>query len=200
MFTKPVGLSVFSLCAATAVWSAGSAMATPLAAPFDTPPANADSTGASSNNDQGMFFKAGTGPNRRFFLGTSDNVNIGNGKLILDFAEPFEDGDGDDFALLAGPGWGELADTALIEFFLGGALQGSIPASLSEGQLFTFEMPGVGTQADRVVISNTTPDPAGVNDLATMVFDNAGAVPEPTSLALLGVGGLLVTRRRRAGV
>ncbi|MFC1996053.1 choice-of-anchor Q domain-containing protein [Chloroflexota bacterium] len=93
----------------------------------------------------------------------------------MDFAVPFTDGPGSDFAILTNSqAWGALADTALFEFFLDGTLQDSFTASLYPDELFQFDLSGSGLVADRIVVTNITPDPPGTNDLATMTFDDAG--------------------------
>ena len=82
--------------------------------------------------------------------------------MIFDFP-PFTDGEGDDVAILTSSlAWGPLADEALIEFFFAGKLQGSLVAKLAPDELFTFDMPTEAIEvADRVVITNITPDPPG---------------------------------------
>ena len=170
----------------------GRALGAPLQPPFDTQPFNTDGLGNSAANLQGAFRKNGGPEQFRYFIGT----NITAGSLILDFSMPFTDGPGNDFAILTNSqSWGPLADTALFEFFLGGNFQASFTASLVPDQLLQFDLPGSGIVADRIVLTNTTPDPAGINDLATMTFDNAGvaygvtqqAVPEPNPLNILGI-------------
>ena len=92
----------------------------------------------------------------------------------MDFV-PFTAGPGNDFAILTNSqAWGPLADTALFEFLLDGVLQPPFTASLAPDQLFQFDIPGSGLVANRVVVTNTTPDPPGINNLATLTFDDAG--------------------------
>jgi hypothetical protein len=144
----------------------------PLPAPFDTEPFDTETTGNSAANLFGFFRQDGGPEQFRYFLGT----NITPGSLTMDFAVPFTDGPGNDFAILTNSqSWGPLADTALFEFFFHGNLQASFVASLSPDQLFQFELPGTGLVVDRVVVTNITPDPPGFEDLAGMTFDNAGA-------------------------
>lgn len=143
----------------------------PLPPPFDTEPFDTHAVGNAGANLLGFFRQDGGPQQFRYFLGT----NITPGSLTMDFAVPFTDGPGNDFAILtSSQSWGPLADRALFEFFLGGNLQASFIASLTPGQLFQFDLPGSGLVADRVVVTNITPAPPGINDLATMTFDNAG--------------------------
>lgn len=142
-----------------------------LPAPFDTAPFDTDATGNSAANLFGFFRQDGGPQQFRYFIGT----NITSGSLIMDFAVPFTDGPGNDFAILTNSqSWGPLANQALFEFFFAGELQASFIASLAPDQLFQFDLPGSGVVADRVVVTNITPDPPGIDDLATMTFDNAG--------------------------
>lgn len=178
------------------------AFGAPLLQPFDTEPFDTDSLGNSATNLLGSFRKDGGPAQLRYFLGT----NFPPGSLIMDFAVPFTDGPGDDFAILTNSqSWGSLADTAMFEFFLSGTLQGSFTASLAPDQLFRFDLPGTGLVADRIVLTNITPDPPGINDLATMTFDDAGIahqVPEPSAalLLLLVLGIAVFAKRRRVSV
>jgi len=139
-----------------------------LAPPFDTEPFDTGAEGTSAVNLSGSFRRDGGPEQFRYFIAPE-------GSLIMDFATPFTDGQGDDFAILTNSSvWGPLADTALFEFFLDSVLQDSFTASLAPDQLFQFDLPGSGVVANRVVVTNTTPDPPGINDLATMTFDDAG--------------------------
>ena len=66
-----------------------------------------------------------------------------------------------------------------------------------------YEMEGSGTKT--FVSSDSMPDLAGITDLhigaqawaGSQSFDNLRIVPEPATLILLGMGGLMATRRRR---
>lgn len=142
-----------------------------LPPPFDTEPIDTELAGNSAANLFGFFRQDGGPQQFRYFIGT----NITPGGLTMDFAVPFTDGPGDDFAILTNSQtWGELADQALFEFFLGGNLQGSFIATLAPDQLIQFDLPGEGLVADRVVVTNITPDPPEIDNSATMTFDNAG--------------------------
>ena len=166
-----------------------------LAPPFDTEPFNTDTTGNAGSNFEGSFRRLGGPPQFRYFLGT-EPLPAGPGRLILTFSL-FTDGPGNDFAILTnGQSWGPLADKALFEFFLGDTLQTSFAAALAPDRLFEFELPGDDVVANRVVVTNITPDPPGVNNLAGMTFDAAGVshpVTEPSTflLLLIGLGSLL---------
>lgn len=143
----------------------------PFRPPFDTEPIDTLIQGNSAANFLGFFRQDGGPQQFRYFLGT----NITPGSLTMDFAVPFTDGPGNDFAILtSSSSWGPLADRALFEFFLNGNLQGSFIASLSPNQLFEFDLPGSGLVANRVVVTNITADLPGFEDLGTMTFDNAG--------------------------
>lgn len=180
---------------------AGGAFGAPLPPPFDTEPFDTHALGGSAANLLGSFRQHGGPEQFRYFLGT----DVTAGSLIMDFAVPFTDGPGNDFAILTNSqNWGPLADAARFEFFLGGNPQASFTASLAPDQLFQFDLPGSSLVADRIVVTNITPDPPGINNLATMTFDNAGVayvVPEPSTITLFSLGtlGLLgsVWRRRR---
>ncbi|HSE18641.1 MAG TPA: hypothetical protein VLB46_16415 [Pyrinomonadaceae bacterium] len=142
-----------------------------LASPFDTEPFDTEATGNSAANLSGSFRQDGGPEQFRYFIGT----NITAGSLIMDFAVPFTDGPGNDFAILTNAeSWGPLADQALFEFFLDGTLQASFIASLAPNQLFEFDLPGTGVVADRVVVTNITPDPPEIDNSTTMTFDDAG--------------------------
>jgi hypothetical protein len=195
-----IGLAVASvlfLCAA------GATRADPLPAPFDTPPFDTDLLGASARAPRGFFQEDGGQQQWRLFIGTEPSLQSPFGLFIMDFAVRFTDGPGDDFAILtSADSWGPLASLARFDFFLEGILQTSFTAALSPDQIFQFELPGTGVIANRVVLANVTPDPPGINNLATMTFDNAGVahvVAEPSTiflLALAGVGLLTCMRRR----
>ena len=172
------------------------AFGSPLPLPFNTEPFDVSAVGNSGADFLGFFRQHG-GPEQ---LEISIGTNPPAGSLIMDFAVPFTDGPGNDFAILTSSrSWGPLADKASFQFFLGGNLQGSFTASLAPDQLFQFDLPGSNLVADRIVVTNITPNPVpGVNDLAGMTFDNAGVayivgpstVPEPSTIALLTLGTL----------
>jgi PEP-CTERM motif-containing protein len=117
-------------------------------------------------------------------------TNFTPGTLTMDFAAPFSDGPGDAFAILTGSFWGPLASAARFEFLFDGLLQTAFTAALGPSQLFRFDLPGI--VANRVRVTNISPDPAGVEDLAGMSFVGAGvtsqasATPEPGTLLLMG--------------
>lgn len=156
--------------------------------PFNTKPIDFDGFGNSAQNLEGCFRDNGGPQERRVFLGT----NFVPGRLTLIFAVPFTDGPGDDFALLtASQSWGPLASTALIEFLLGGATQATFDSVLAPSQLFTFELPGTDVIADSVRITNTSPDPPGIDNLAGMTFDDAAVahvISTPASIVLVSLG------------
>ncbi len=176
----------------------------PLPPKYATDPFDTDVIGNGAANFSGLFRQDGGPQQFRYFIGT----NVTPGSLILDFSQPFTDGAGADFALVTNSeSWGVEADTALFEFFSAGVLQASFSASLLPDQVFEFDLPGTGLVADRVVVTNTTPDPPGTNNLATMTFDAAGVayptglpVSEPSTLGLAGLSllGLVFARRRTA--
>lgn len=151
--------------------AAGKVIEVSLPSPFDTEPFDTETTGNAAANLFGFFRQDGGPQLFRYFIGT----NLTPGSLIMDFAVPFTDGPGNDFAILTNSqSWGPFADKALFEFFFGGNLQGSFITSLAPDQLFQFDLPGSGLVVDRVVVTNITPDPPGIDDLATMTFDDAG--------------------------
>jgi hypothetical protein len=186
----------------------GHAFGASMPAPFNTEPFTVDARGNAAGNSLGSFRANGGPPVTRIFLGT----NFIPGTLIMDWAEPFRDGPGDDFAILTSPqGWGALADRALFQVFSEGEFQTSFTASLGPGQLFRFDFPDNNVVGDRIILTNITPDPPEVNNLADMAFDNAGVttavVPVPPAIALFGssVGffsllAYLGRRRRDVGI
>lgn len=171
-----------------------SAFATPLPSPYTISPYTTAGFGNSARNLFGSFRENGGSEQYRYFIGT----NGGPGGFTMEFARPFTDGAGFDFAILTNSqSWGPLGDVALFEFFLGEVLQGSFSAILAPDQLFEFDLPGSGLVADRVRVTNMSTDPPGINNLATMTFDNAGVaysavpvsgIPEPSSIALVTLG------------
>lgn len=176
--------------------AAETAFADSVPPPFLTRPFDIDPLGNSAMNSLGSFRQDGGPPQFRVFLGT----DLIPGSLTMYFALPFTDGPGNDFAILtSSQAWGPLAGAALFEFYLGDDLQASFTAQLAPDQLFLFELPGTGLVVNRVVVTNIAPDPPGINNLAAMAFDDAGAaypIPEPSPLVLLssGLAGLLGNR------
>lgn len=173
-------------------------ISTSLPEDFSIAPSSTDGFGNSARRDSGGFLK---NPSQHYehlvyWIGT----NLTAGSLILDYSTPFTDGVGYDFALTTGSEvWGALASTASLSFYFGGTLLAYIDDfSLTSGATYAFEMPGDGLIVSRVVITNTTPDPSGINDLATMEFIDAGAayvssVPEPAmTAAAVGFFALLL--------
>lgn len=139
---------------------------------FTQQPSNTNAFGNSAANEQGQFRRDTPVKRLQYFLGTE--ASAGPGALFLYFDRPFRDGPGADFAIVTGQDWGALATTALVQFFLGDRFQGSIVVPLAPDQVFRIELPGTAGIADRVVITNLSPDPPGVNDDATMSFVDAG--------------------------
>lgn len=183
---------------------AQSGFSPPLPESYSITPWTTTGTGNSARRDRGGFL---SDPSAGFehliyWIGT-DNTP---GTLNLEFNTPFTDGLGYDFALTTSTeSWGPLAQTLSVDFYLGAMFVGSIPmASPIAGATLEFELPGDGMIVDRVLITNTSADPSGVNDLATLAFTNAGgafstAVPEPASFAswfALAAGFAAVLHRR----
>jgi hypothetical protein len=137
---------------------------------FDAQPIHTDVLGNAGADEFGQFQK-NRGPKLfRYFLGTEETAT-----LILDFDRPFEDGAGTDFAIVTNSElWGPLATRALFQFFLGDEFQGALIAHLRPGIVFRIELPRAGIIANRVIVTNLSPDPLGINDDATMTFDDAG--------------------------
>jgi hypothetical protein len=183
-------------------WELAYAVPQQLPPPYDTVPFDTDGSGPSASNLFGSFQKLDSplSGQLRYFIGSDTNEGgTSGGSLIMKFPVLFTDGPGPDFAIITNSqSWGPLADTALFKFFQGSTLMGSYTASLAPDRLFLFDLPGTGILADRIVLTNTTPDPPGTNNLATMTFDNAGvryatdqvshSVPEPSIHTLLAIG------------
>ena len=168
-----------------------------LAYPYDNAPFTSGGGGNSAGRNSGGYLNR---PESNYYsliswIGTN---NI-PGYLQLDFEIPFTDGQGNDFAILtSSESWGYLADIAQFSFYLDGSLQGSFDAHLIADNLHEFDLPGDNIVANRIVITNITPDPPGINDNATMAFIDAGVaytVPEPATLVMLGFGVLMLKRK-----
>jgi hypothetical protein len=152
-----------------------------LPPPFTIEPFDTELAGNSAGNLLGSFRQDGGPEQFEYFIGT----NITPGSVTMDFAIPFTDGPGNDFALLTGFQFGPLADMAQFDFYFGGNLRASFTAPLAPNQVFEFELPGDGLVVDRVVVTNVTPDLPGFDDDAGMDLKNAGAaylVGEPVSI------------------
>jgi hypothetical protein len=174
-----------------AVGGAGRAVGQPLPPRYGFEPVDTDGIGPGASNTLG-YFRIDGGPRaNRYFVATAPPPD-GPGRLTMWFAHAFIDGPGPDFAILtSGTSWGPLADEALFEFFLGTSRRASLVVHLAPDRLFELELPGADVVADRVRVTNITPDPPGANDLATMTFDIAGvttSVPEPASMTLCALG------------
>ena len=136
-------------------------------------PGDVVATGNSASNLNGRFQMRGSQPVYQIFLGTEQSGGVG--ALVLNFDRPFEDGPGGDFALVTGTeSWGPQATKVLVQFFLGEKLQTSMIRHMWADAVFAFEMPLGAMVANRVVITNISPDPPGINDEATMSFVDAG--------------------------
>ncbi len=172
-----------------------------LSPPYDTAPSDTDQLGNSARaNGPGFLVDPGAGYyNLIYYIGT----NTIPGSLILDFAMPFTDASGHDFAIKTGDYWGTFANDALFEFYMGASLVDSFSTSLSASQLFEFEFPGSGLIANQIVITNITPDPPGINNDGTMSFIDAGVahtVPEPATMFLITTGliGMFGLKRKES--
>lgn len=130
--------------------------------PFDV-----EGSGACAANLNGQFVR-GEQVGLRIFLGTDGTA----GRLEMRFADQCKGGETAFVIKTAAEGWGPLAGAVLIEFFTGTKLRDSIDATLLADRENSFSLkPGV--HFDRVLVTNTAPDPPGVNDDATVTLDNA---------------------------
>ena len=161
-----------------------------LTPPHDTAPFTINALGNAAMRNSGGFFKI---PDRGFsslvvWLGTETTP----GSLAMHFSNPFLDGPGFDFAIrTSAEAWGPLAGNASFEFYNNGTLKGAFNSTLHADRLFEFELPGDGIIANRIVVTNITPDPPGINDDATMAFIDAGVahtIPAPAALLLCAFG------------
>ena len=172
-----------------------------LGAPFTLRPVMVSAVGNSAFADNGGCLSNAMFDDLSSYLGT--DATVGPGTLKLTFASPFTDQPGDEFAVRTGA-FGPQGGPALLQFLLNGALQYSTVATLVPNSVLTFGLNAFGA-ANEVWITNLAPDPPGVDDLATISFIAAAAVPavaptpEPGTLLLLGSGvaALLGRRARR---
>lgn len=90
-----------------------------------------------------------------------------------------------------------LIDT-VVSAYLGSTLLGSQTVSVSAGQVRFIGFQDLGG-IDRIVIGNNTSCVGCVHQLDGVMFESAGSVPEPMSLALVGLGllGVGIGRRGR---
>ena len=167
------------------LWS-GMTEAQPLPSPYETEPTDTHTVGISGANLYGYFRSDGGPRELRYFIGPECS-------FFMDFAMPFTDGPGNDFAILtSSDSWEPVgsAQSARLDFFLDDSLQGSMSVSFLPDQLAEFDLPGNGLIANRIVLINLQ------SDSSDMTFDDAGVayvIPEPSTVALacLGMLGLL---------
>ena len=143
---------------------------------FVSQPENVEAIGNSAANTNGHFRVRGQADMLRIFLGTNTEGGSMPGALMMQFERPFQDGQGVDFAFVThSEGWGERAGRVLVQFFLGSELQGGVVVRVEPDRVFRVELPGIAMIANRVVITNITPDTAGIDDSGTITLDDAGA-------------------------
>lgn len=163
-----------------------------LDAPYDTAPANTSGTGNSASRvEEGALWNADDQTTLIYWLGTDSTPP---GTLIMDFANPFENGPGSDFAILTGDEtWGIYAGPVTFDFYLNGNLQGSLNTQLLPNTLNEFALPSQVMLANRIDLINMGPNVGANNDADLEILD-AGvrySVPEPTPQLLFGLGGLI---------
>ncbi len=163
--------------------------------PFDTPPIDTEFYGVSWGSD--YYPAIGHLPHNGY-----KNLIIGTAAgsiLTLQFQNPFTDGSGDDFAIRTGPGnigWGYLADQAEFSFYMDNTFLGSFIAQLNmPGTTFTFELPGENMTANKICIENLAVYQGNWDD-TTITYVDAGVTPEPATLFLLGLGAVILRKKR----
>lgn len=144
------------------------------------------------------------------------------GRAYFSFSQPFEFGAGTDFSIQV-QGSGNLGTSAEFYFFMGTTMVGSYSVNnLGNNGLYSYDIPLDGNLANTIVILNASsrvnqasltyrnnPDiritdagvaypvlgPAALESNWSVI--DASIVPEPSSLSLLVLGGLVVALRRR---
>ena len=182
--TKPIPIIIGLFLA-----SAGGCWGT-IYSPFDNAPINTYATGNSAcRAEDGRLWYSDDQETVVYWLGTHEIP----GTLVMDFAYPFSDGPGPDFAILTGAeSWGIYAGPVRFDFYLNGSLQGSLDANLLPNCLNEFEMPNQVVLADSLCLVNIAPD-VGINNDADLEILDAGVryvVPEPRPQLLFCLGGL----------